>query len=129
MVHRKLFKVLEEFSGGTDPKIAKNPALIDSFRPLSHLLLSSVKERQLINSMQCVFRLTHSTMDQIYYLQSEISSAISQKKHYLSVSLDISKAFEMAWRHNIMRTLYKWNFRGRLPKIIHSFLQNRSFQV
>ena len=42
---------------------------------------------------------------------------------------DLEKAYDITWRHGILRTLHSIGMRGNLPLFVRSFLQNRTFRV
>ena len=42
---------------------------------------------------------------------------------------DLEKAYDTMWKHIILRDLYEFGFRGRLPWLIISFLSDRLFHV
>jgi len=45
------------------------------------------------------------------------------------IFFDIENAFPRVWRHRIPTTLHKYGLRGLLPRLLESFLAQRSFQV
>jgi hypothetical protein len=47
----------------------------------------------------------------------------------MAVFFDLEKAYDMTWRHGIMKDLAAAGLKGRLPGFIGEFLKNRSFQV
>jgi hypothetical protein len=45
------------------------------------------------------------------------------------VSLDLSKAYDRAWRFPILKSLDDWGIKGRLSSYVQSFLEDRRFRV
>lgn len=121
----------------------KNPRILDNYRPISlssvigkifekilnRRLIWLLESRGLLADNQCGFRPSRSTIDATFCLSGAIHEAISQQQHILAVFFDCSKAFDLTWRRKISEKLHEWGFRGRLPQMIHSFLQNRKFKV
>ncbi|KAL3277217.1 hypothetical protein HHI36_012567 [Cryptolaemus montrouzieri] len=75
------------------------------------------------------FRRNRATIDNIVNLESEIHEAFSRKQMVLAVFFDIHRAFEMVWKHNIIRSLNSWGIRGNILTFIKNFLEKRIFQV
>ncbi|XP_055614889.1 uncharacterized protein LOC129761200 [Toxorhynchites rutilus septentrionalis] len=55
--------------------------------------------------------------------------ASAEGHHSEIASLDLAKAYDTTWRHNIIDQLHRWGFEGSLFNILRCFLTNRSFQV
>lgn len=121
----------------------KNSLILDSYRPISlssvfgklfekiinNRLMWVLETNDLLSNRQFGFRPSRSTIDATFSLSNAIHEAISQRQHLLAVFFDCTKAFDLTWRFKIMEKLHAWNFKGRLPRIINSFLQNRKFRV
>lgn len=70
-----------------------------------------------------------STLDHLLRLETAIRNALVNGEHLISIFFDIEKAYDTTWRYGIMKDLYDLGLRGRLPKFINKFLQNRTFKV
>uniref|UniRef100_A0A1Y1KRE1 Reverse transcriptase domain-containing protein n=1 Tax=Photinus pyralis TaxID=7054 RepID=A0A1Y1KRE1_PHOPY len=84
---------------------------------------------QFITEAQAGFRRGYSTIDQLVYLENYLQEGYKNRHHTVGVFFDIEKAFDMTWRGGILLQLEKWGFKGSLPKVISSFLSNRTFRV
>ena len=62
-------------------------------------------------------------------MENFIQEAFLTRQHAFVVYLDLEKAYDLTWRHNILETLHKWGLRGHLPIFISSFMQDRRFRV
>ena len=62
-------------------------------------------------------------------MESSICGAFAAKQHHITVFFDLEKAYDTAWRHGILQSLYEVGLKGHLPKFIKNFLQNRYIQV
>jgi hypothetical protein len=62
-------------------------------------------------------------------LEYHIQNSFLLRQHLVAVFLDLEKAYETTWRCGILRTLHRWNLRGRLPLFLSNFFQDRYFRV
>ena len=83
----------------------------------------------ILTPAQCGCRRMHSTTDVLLRLENSICEAFASKQHHISVFFDIEKAYDTAWRHGILKTIYDCGLRGKLPLFIQAFLARCSFQV
>ena len=125
------------------PKPGKNHLLPTNYRPISltscicKVLEKMVNDRLMwyletgnyLSSVQYGFRKMHSTTDALLSLESSICEAFATNKHHVTVFFDIEKAYDTAWRHGILISLYDFGLRGRLPNFIQQFLSQRLFRV
>ena len=88
-----------------------------------------MESRGLISKYQAGFRKGYSTTDHLVYLESKIKQCFENNKHALAVFFDLEKAYDVTWRHGILKRLKEWGLRGNLPTVIRNFLQNRTFRV
>lgn len=124
-------------------KPGKDPTLPISYRPVSltsHLakvyeklvcnrLVWLLESRNLLNKFQCGSRKHHSTTDAHVSIVTAIQTAFLKRQHLAAVCFDLEKAFDMTWRHGILKKLHEWGFRGNLPLFIQQFLSSRTFSV
>lgn len=121
-------------------KDSKNPT---NYRPISlTCCLSKLLEKiinirlmwylekyNLISNVQTGFRANKSTTDNIVKLQDHIHHAMAAGLHTVVVFFDLTKAYDMAWRYGVVKTLHDGGMRGNLPKLIQNFLYNRKIMV
>ena len=88
-----------------------------------------LEKQSIIDSKQFGFRKGHSTADPLLMLEHDISQAFSRKRKILAVSFDLEKAYDTTWKWGILDSLHKIGLRGRLPKFIASFLEDRKFKI
>ncbi|KAL4084424.1 hypothetical protein QTP88_028246 [Uroleucon formosanum] len=75
------------------------------------------------------FRKNRSTYDNLTKIKDEADQAIRNKQILGLLSVDISKAYDVTWRHYILLQLNKIICTGNMLNFITNFLTNRSFQV
>ena len=92
-------------------------------------LMWYLERNGLISPAQCGFRQMRSCTDILIRLEDSICTAFATKHHHITVFFDLEKAYDMTWRHGILKTLHECGLRGELPLFIKSFLKNRKFQV
>jgi hypothetical protein len=62
-------------------------------------------------------------------LESEIQEPLANKQHHVAISFDLGKAYDTAWRYNIIRTLWNLEMKGNMLFFISNFIRNRRFCV
>lgn len=62
-------------------------------------------------------------------VEAYIRNAFVHKQYFLSVFLDIEKAYDTTWRYGILRDLSRMGVGGNMFNIIESYLSNRTFRV
>lgn len=82
-----------------------------------------------LSPVQYGFRKMRSTTDALLSLESSVCEAFAKDHHQVTVFFDLEKAYDMAWCHGILLTLFEFGLRGRLPVFIQRFLSNRRIQV
>ena len=70
-----------------------------------------------------------SIIDQLTRLDATVRKAFVNDEHVISLFFDIEKAYNLTWKHGILRDLHDLGLRGRLPEFIVNFLTNRTFKV
>ena len=124
------------------PKPNKKPRLKDNHRPISlssclckvmekmvNFRLMYVSEKlDVLTLTQCGFRGGRSTTDNLVCLESALCSAIAAKHHTILILFDLKKAYDTAWKHNIIRTLHQYGIRGHLH-FLSNFFSDRRLKV
>ena len=121
----------------------KTPIQCISYRPISLTscvcklmekilnarLVHFLESQNLLSPFQFGFRKARSTLEPLTKLQSHIYEAFEQKNHTIAVFFDIQKAYDTAWRYNILRNIHDMGIRGHMANFIQNFLRNRFFKV
>lgn len=125
------------------PKPDKDRNNADSYRPITLLncigkilekmvnrrLITLLESQGLLDNRQFAFRPNKSTDDYLTELEDIIDSHLERGMHGDIVSLDLSKAYDRAWRFPILKSLEEWGIKGRMGQYVHSFLEDRRFRV
>ena len=82
-----------------------------------------------ITKHQSGFRANRSTIDSIMELEHYTLNAMAQRKHTIAIFFDLTKAYDTAWRHNVIMKLHQFGMRGYLPKFIQNFIIDRNIVV
>jgi hypothetical protein len=82
-----------------------------------------------ITPFQSGFRKNRSTYDNLTTIKEEAQKALQNKQILGLLSIDISKAYDVTWRHYILSKLNKVICKGNMINFITNFLKNRTFQV
>lgn len=98
-------------------------------RMVSSRLMWELENRKLLLNNQYGFRKNRSTMDCLIILEKKVLETFAKNHHMLSIFFYIEKAYDTAWKDNIIQTLIDWNLRGNILHFVHNFLSNRTFQV
>ena len=124
-------------------KPAKDPSLASSYRPialtsvlgklfqkiLNKRLFWFLESNNLLSPSQYGFRKSRNTLQAISDLNLQIEEALRSNSYLFSIFFDLQEAFPRVWRHYISTKLHDMGLRGNLPKLLQSFLQNRSLTV
>lgn len=125
------------------PKQGKDPSSVNSYRPIALTsclcklfekmincrLIHFLESNKLLDPRQCGFREGRSTIDHLVRIEAQIREAFIHKQFFLSVFLDLEKAYDTTWRYGILRDLSHLGVRGRMLDIIESYLSDRTFRV
>lgn len=125
------------------PKENDNPHDIKNYRPITLLscigkvmermintrLITELEEKFRLNPDQFAFRPGKSTDEYFTELEGTIVPAIEKGNHVECALLDLSKAYDKAWRRPILEQLTKWNIEGNMLRYVEDFLSDRKFQV
>ena len=132
----KIARITPIFKNGNN----QNPT---NYRPISSLpYLSKIFERsmadrlmsffnkfQIFSAVQYGFRKKRTTLDALVNLTESIYDSLDQRKHHLSVLIDLRKAFDTV-NHRILLSKLELNGIRNLPlKLFESFLTNRQNYV
>lgn len=96
---------------------------------VNNRLIWFIEKSKILSSRQSGFRKHRSTLDNLFIINSEIQKALSTKQYLSMISLDISKAYDSAWRHRILMILSKVISNGNLLNYLKNFLSSRKFMV
>lgn len=124
-------------------KPGKNPHNKDNYRPISlssclcKVMGKMVNQRLMyilertgkITPMQSGFQRNRSTTDNLVCLEKALCTAVLAKEHTLMILFDLKKAYDTAWKHNIVKTLHEYGVRGNLLYYIEGFLKDRKIKV
>lgn len=69
-----------------------------------------------------------STVDALMHIESAICPSFSDKQHMVCILLDLEKAYDTAWRYEILKQLHHFGLCGRVPKFIKGLI-DRTFPV
>ena len=122
---------------GKDPtsKLSYRPIALTSClgklfeRMLNERLLAYLDIKPCLDNVQCGGRKGRSTTDHLVRLERTVQETFASKEHFISIFFDLEKAFDMTWKHGILKDLYDLGLRGNLPKYLAAFLGERSFSV
>lgn len=88
-----------------------------------------VETNRHISPLQYGFRQFRSTTDHLMNIESEILDNYANNNYTILISLDIEKAYEMVWKHRIIKILHDINIKGNSLAFVRNFLSHRSIKV
>lgn len=118
-------------------------SLIKSYRPISlnsclwkvldrivaNRLWWFVQSNNLLDSRQFGFRKGKSTIDPLLYIDSQITTSLSRRKHISIISLDFERAFDRIGIHAVIDQLSSWKMGPHIVNYIKNFMTNRKIIV
>ncbi|KAK7102290.1 hypothetical protein V1264_020529 [Littorina saxatilis] len=124
-------------------KKGKDRAKVDSYRPISLTSCVGKLMERLINTRltwhleknntfspeQAGFRQHRSTEDQVTYISQKIEDGYQDKKHTLTIWIDMEKAFDKVWKEGLKLKLQKSGVAGCMFQWICQYLNNRKAKV
>ena len=125
------------------PKPNKNHSDPNNYRPIAltsclcktmerivnDRLVWFLESSELITDVQCGFRHQRSTIDHLVRLETYIRDAFICREHVVAIFFDLEKAYDTTWKFGLMKDLFDFGLRGKLPQFIGAFLQDRWFRV
>ncbi|KAA5555802.1 hypothetical protein F3G51_32530, partial [Pseudomonas aeruginosa] len=82
-----------------------------------------------LSSFQYGFRQYRSTTDYLINIESEILDSFANSNYSVVVALDIEKAYEMVWKHRVLKLLQNINIVGNTLAFLRIFLSSRTMKV
>ena len=112
------------------PKPGKDKTNASNYRPISltcnmckilekiinNRLKNYLEEIKFFTPNQSGFRKKHSTTDHLITIQNAVLDAFSKKHHFIAISLDLEKAYDMIWRERIIKILEHKKIQGNMIK-------------
>ena len=96
------------------------------FEKLVHKrMVSFISKYNIIKPNQFGFQSNKSTSDAILEFLENIYDSFNNNKHYLSIYLDFSKAFDTIYHDTLLKKIEHMGFRGPILQWITSYLTNR----
>ena len=98
-------------------------------RMVNARLVWHLEKNQLLSPEQAGFRQHRSTEDQVTLLAQNIEDAFQEKKHTLTVWIDLEKAFDKVWRDGLRLKLQRCGVSSKMYTWINQYLINRQARV
>lgn len=83
-----------------------------------HRLLRFFEQDNIILSQQCCFRKHLNIVKHLIDLKDEILEAFDRKCSVVSMFFDIEKAYDTAWKYDILKKLIKYRIKENLSYLI-----------
>ena len=124
-------------------KSGKPRHLMSSYRPISltscvcklfermvlFRLTSYLETNHFIKSYQSGFRKLHSTYDALTRFESAIQDTFKRGDYLVAVFIDLEKAYDMVWKHLVLKILSAIGLKGNLPEFISNFIEDHNIKV
>lgn len=98
-------------------------------RMVNRRLVQLLESKGVFGPEQHGFRSGHGVDTYLAELEEEMEASIQKGMHTELVLLDLTKAYDTAWRAPILTNLAKWGIGGNMGRYVESFLANRTFRV
>jgi len=92
-------------------------------------IFSHISNLNLLYKYQSGFLRGHSTADQLLSIISFIFEAFHENKDVRAIFLDIAAAFDTIPHNLLLHKIKAYGIRGNCHDLLHSYLENRKFQV
>lgn len=125
-------------------KPSKKPMSPTSYRPISLIsnisklyevfvqrkIVDHLEENKTLNPNQFGFRRGYSVNHALTIFNSDVANNLNNKSGTIAVGIDTEKAFDTTWQNGIIYKMKeKFKFPDHLCKIVHNYLQDRTFYV
>lgn len=98
-------------------------------RMVNRRLRAELEDRGLLNNNQFAFRRGRGVATHLATLEKAFMLCQQKNQHTELTVLDLSKAYDLTWRHKIVTQLASWGINGKLLAYIQNFLRDRTFSV
>ena len=90
-------------------------------------LMRTLNRKDYLFEHQFGYRQGKSTTDNLVMLHNDVMAAFSGKEQLVAIFFDLEKAFNITWRHGILKIIHEQNIRGPMAKFIQNYLERRRF--
>lgn len=98
-------------------------------KALKDRVVNFLDKNNVISDLQFGFREARSAQDAIACLTDNIYKALDKTKPTMCIFVDLAKAFDTVSHRLLLVKLEKYGFRGKVQKLISSYLENRIQRV
>uniref|UniRef100_A0A8C6LE27 Reverse transcriptase domain-containing protein n=1 Tax=Nothobranchius furzeri TaxID=105023 RepID=A0A8C6LE27_NOTFU len=132
----KIAKVVPLFKNGDKHNFTnyRPVSLLPQFSKILEKVFASrldkfIEKNMILHNEQYGFRTQHSTTMAIMDLTEKISEAIDNREYFISVFIDLKKAFDVIDHSRLLQKLYQYGIRGVAHQWVRSYLDNRKQYV
>ena len=117
-----------------DPSSYRPIALTSALRKVveirvSHRLLDYLGKQNGFATIQAGGIAGRCTTDHLIRLDNAIRRGFKRNEDIISIFFDMEKAFDKTWKYGVLKDMYDFGLRGKLPEFVEAFLRDRRFQV